>query len=354
MADNRYSFLIPIIPLGLIIALLAVESGSTWLAVGIWLIVVFAFLLLAMLFSWRVTTLPSGFLIDERNKVSLARVQASIWVGLLLSAYITATLWNAVNQFANPLDVGVDSYLWILLGISLTALIASPFIKGNKEWTRRSDQIHTLDTPKDAKFSDILRGEEEGNFYTLDIAKVQFFFFTIILAFAYTVELIQSYTLATVNAVKINQLPVFDSDMILLLGISATAYLISKGIPRPANDNATLLAKVNGLISRANNYVKLAEKKEQDPQTAYERYIDAIESYDDAFVLFSDYLAQISKEIPAKASELKESIDKDKQEITGQYEADPTATLTTHTMAIFRGMIERYRNLMYDLKKQMY
>jgi hypothetical protein len=251
-------------------------------------------LLLAMLFSWKATSLLSGFLIDERNKLSLARVQACIWVGMLLSAYITATLWNSITNQPSPLNVTVDDSLWILIGISLTALIASPLIKGNKSWTRRADQIHSLDTPKDAKFSDILMGEEEGNFFTLDFAKIQFFFFTIIMAFAYAVELIQVFYLAGVGApaAMITQLPAFNSSLIILLGISAAAYLVSKGIPRPSNDSAIVLAKVTGLSYKARDLVKIAERKAQDPQTTYQSYLDAVECFEDAFVLFSDCRAR--------------------------------------------------------------
>jgi hypothetical protein len=50
---------------------------------------------------------------------------------------------------------------------------------------------------------------------------------------------------------------------------------------------------------------------------------------------------------------LKSQLEQSKKEITDQYEADPGAAQTSHTWAVFKGMIDKYRNMMFNIKNLM-
>jgi hypothetical protein len=82
--------------------------------------------------------------------------------------------------------------------------------------------------PKYARWSDLFRGEETGNADYLDMAKIQMFFFTIVLVFAYGVALFGSLVAGPLN---LHEFPALDSSMVALLGISHAAYLTSKVTP---------------------------------------------------------------------------------------------------------------------------
>ncbi len=84
----------------------------------------------------------------------------------------------------------------------------------------------------DAKWSDMLSGEKIYDFQLLDIAKIQMFFFTIIIVFSYAALIwaqmstmgaeILLWILPTVS------LPVFSSSLVMLLGLSHAGYLSLK------------------------------------------------------------------------------------------------------------------------------
>jgi hypothetical protein len=80
----------------------------------------------------------------------------------------------------------------------------------------------------DANFDDLFRGEETGNAAVLDLAKIQMFYFTLILVLSYAVSL--GAMLISAEA-KISAFPAFDAGMVALLGISNAGYLTDKAVP---------------------------------------------------------------------------------------------------------------------------
>jgi len=193
-----------------------------------------------------------GVLIDERFKMSLSRMQLFLWTVVILSGYLTAALANLSAGQANPLSIAVPVQLWALMGISTTSLVGSPLLKSTKkstdpdkdQFTKTKNEMGKLgvdknkikndglivenDSPDDAKFSDLFKGEETGNAATLDLAKIQLFFFTVILVFAYAVVLGNDFTK---TVIKICAFPALDTGMVALLGISHAGYLTNKAIP---------------------------------------------------------------------------------------------------------------------------
>jgi hypothetical protein len=204
-----------------------------------------------------ITGLWHGMLIDERNKISLSRLQMILWMIVLLSGFITATLANVAAGRPDPLAIEISSELWLLLGISTTALVGSPLVKQAKRAKSASQldvqrartqlavqrgmqddeaadrievdgQLMVNRSPADARWSDMFRGEEAGNAGHLSLAKIQMFYFTLILVLAYAMALGAMFA---GSAIIIDRLPAPDGSILALLGISHAGYLSDKAVP---------------------------------------------------------------------------------------------------------------------------
>jgi hypothetical protein len=211
-----------------------------------WLINLALFVAFLVVVGHGVTGRPLGLLIDDRKKMSLSRLQMVLWTITILSGLLTAALSNIglfIAALSNadlqkqlgpsfaPLAILVSSNVWLLMGISTTSLIGSPLLNSNK---MRDGKIETRDDPHDAEVADLFRGEELSNNDVLDLAKVQMFFFTVVLVLAYAV-LIGAMFIPTASQINspITKLPELDPSMITLLGISHAGYLANKAVPHP-------------------------------------------------------------------------------------------------------------------------
>lgn len=200
-----------------------------------------------------ITGIWSGVLIDEFNKMSLARLQMVLWTIVILSGILTAGLANIASGQSDPIAISVPPELWLVMGISITSLVGSPLILSTKtervvdemDMARTFDSIvskqgadpDTLDTkgmimsntvPSAARWSDMFRGEEVGNGSQLDLGKIQMFYFTLILVFIYGAAL---GALFSSGAARIDAFPALSSSMVALLGISHAGYLTNKAVP---------------------------------------------------------------------------------------------------------------------------
>lgn len=193
-----------------------------------------------------------GVLINERNLISLSRFQMALWTVVVLAAYFTYALMRIkAGNVSDALNVGIDSNLWILLGISTTSLVGSPLFLNTKKdkspaptvipriaaLTQESKQAVTDDSQgtlyanpsiDDARMTDMFQGDELGNTMHIDLAKVQMFYFTIIAVVAFFV---MTYK-AVISGAPLGdsaQLPVLPDGLVAILGISHAGYLTSKG-----------------------------------------------------------------------------------------------------------------------------
>ena len=80
--------------------------------------------------------------------------------------------------------------------------------------------------PSEAKFSEMFMGDEVGNENVIDMAKVQMFFFTILIVFSYAVMLM--VLLLTQEPAVISEFPGLSEGTVALLGISSGGYLANK------------------------------------------------------------------------------------------------------------------------------
>jgi len=207
-----------------------------------------------------------GVLVDERNRMSLSRLQLVLWTIVVLSGFLTAALWNIAKGVGSPLSIAVSEQLWMLLGISTTSLVASPLILSTKkqepppstvtpeaEAAKAQEANSTMNAlaaqglppdsvttqgnvvvwkwPSDARIADLFQGDEIGNAGHLDLGKVQMLFFTVILVFAYTVTLAHWFWKPDG---AISSLPTLDPGMTALLAISHGGYLANKAVPHSA------------------------------------------------------------------------------------------------------------------------
>jgi hypothetical protein len=218
---------------------------GAWLGV---LVLLIAFIIVSGRF---VTGYWRGALIDDRNQISLSRLQLALWTGLILSAFLEAALSNIrLAQAQSPLTIAMPAEIWAVLGIATTSLVGSPLILATKRErvpdpqdakntlnqlgnagvpATTEGQVIKYQSPADARWSDMLTGDETANGAHLDLGKVQMFFFTLVLVVAYAVAL-GSLFLHTSG--KIGAFPVLDAGMIALLGISHAGYLANKAVPR--------------------------------------------------------------------------------------------------------------------------
>lgn len=254
--------------LGGMAALGLLGPGWGWNNLATWLVNMALFMAAVAVAGHGVVGRWAGALIDDRNKMSLARLQMVIWSAVILSAFLTAGLHNVrvllnSQQPFEPLSITLPGQLWLMMGISTTALVGSPLLKNMKrdrdadgaqrertmaalarqrgwpldkahERVFMSGQIVCNHDPRDAQVSDFFKGEEAGNAAQLDLARMQMFFFTVALVVVYAVAL---GSLFAKGGGVISRFPEIDPSMAALLGISNAGYLANKAVPNSQSQN---------------------------------------------------------------------------------------------------------------------
>ena len=257
---NDHEHIEPTIKVGWFIGILLAMGVGGWflaqwnllLTWGIIFALMAAFLICA---GYNRTRRVAGCLIDARNRMSLSRFQLICWTLLVLSAFITAVLYNIqVNLSGQAMLVAIPEALWVVMWISTTSLIGSPLLLKTTKDELAKDKLPPGTSEKDAKvllpgaascndcmtearWSELLQGETNANDRVLDIARVQMFYFTWIALLMYTYLLVDTFVKAgsTAEAYGIDSLPPVSGGLIALLGISHTAYLAKKRINEPAS-----------------------------------------------------------------------------------------------------------------------
>jgi hypothetical protein len=91
--------------------------------------------------------------------------------------------------------------------------------------------LHRNTDPSQARWEDLFRGEEIGNYKLVDMSKVQMFFFTVILVFSYASAMhgLIQLEVAMKNPLGVD-FPLFTAGMNNLLAISHAGYLTVKSV----------------------------------------------------------------------------------------------------------------------------
>lgn len=213
-----------------------------------WVMILILMTAFAALNGHGITGVWRGILIDNRNRISLSRLQILAWTIVVLSALITSILANVRLGSDAPLEVAIPQPLWILMGISAASAFGAPALLGNKRPIRadpaerrrtaemlleqgsaaplEEDPSIVLRNPaiRDARWSELLKGDESGNAANVDLGKLQMFLFTFVLVCGYGAALYAMFR----QGEFVTSLPAVEDGMNVLLGISQTGYLASK------------------------------------------------------------------------------------------------------------------------------
>ncbi len=209
--------------------------------------VTLAALALAMAVSgMAVNGRPAGIVIDNRNRVSLSKFQATLWTLLVITALVTVASHNlAADPTGAPLSFDIPAELLAAMGISAASLVATPLALSLKTGTvATADDLQNAlgkmepgqlnpagkvfgraDAAK-AEWADMLRGEEVGNAFSTDLSKVQQLFISLLLVGIYGMAVL--FRLDEAGQVA---LPPLQEKFVWLLAVSHASYISYKAAP---------------------------------------------------------------------------------------------------------------------------
>lgn len=200
-----------------------------WPLMVTWLMLIAIMVIILVRLSVSIVGRGNGFLLNKYKKYDLSQFQLAFWTIIIFGAFAAAVFYNIRLGEAEPFNITIQSEIWIILGIDLTVLVGSPLIDNTKEDKPENVPLDRNDSPDEAEFSEMFRGDEDPAATTMDLGKVQMFYITCLLMFVYVLKLIQMFSEPTA---VISALPTFDSSMIALLSISNTGFLVKKAIPQ--------------------------------------------------------------------------------------------------------------------------
>jgi len=248
-----HSLAVVIILLAMIVIGLAVPTD---VALAAWLANLALLAIGLVVAGHGITGFWRGLLIDDRNKFSLSRLQMILWIVVVFSGFFTAVLVNVRAEREDPFEIAIPEEIWLAMGVSTTSLIGSPLLKSTKKdkqpekveykqtvgllAQQESLTIEEVETkvatkgqivintdPKYARLSDLFRGEETGNAASLDLGKMQMFYFSVLLVLGYAVALGDRFS----GGAGVAEFPAFSGSMAALMVISHGGYLANKVIP---------------------------------------------------------------------------------------------------------------------------
>ncbi len=239
-------------------AVVALTAFFVWMAVWLpwgvyssWIVAMMALTVFTLVVGRGVTGVWKGALVDERLRMSLSRLQMLAWTVVIVGALGTMTIARAQTNPVTAMDIEVPATVWALLGISVMSLIGSPLIKNaKKDPALGPDPVQAAallaargkspgqvtveglvvknTSIGDASFADLFMGEYVETSTLLDVAKIQMFFFTVLLVLAYAIAV--GRILRTDPSLA--SLPEVGDGMLPLLGISHAGYLLSKTVTK--------------------------------------------------------------------------------------------------------------------------
>ena len=247
----------PLIGFALILLVVAIVLAAAYLAPGWNWIATLALMFGFVMFLGKVMTHRVwGFLINDRNLMSVSRFQTTLWTLLVLSGFFAIVMQRlAAGHVGDALDVAIPWEVWSLLGISSAALVGSPLLSNGKRTKTprdphdlgkqldkqfgfpdgtsarvREGTLYANPAAEDAKFTDMFEGDELKDTSLIDLAKLQMFFFTVIVAVAYGAGLFNLLTSTHLSGTI--AMPTMSTGLLALMGISNGAYLANKGIEK--------------------------------------------------------------------------------------------------------------------------
>jgi hypothetical protein len=231
-----------------------------------WAVTILLLLLVIAVVGASVNGRPDGVIIDNRNRVSLSKFQATLWTVLVLSAVIVAASAKAYATMGGAaLALGIPPELLIAMGISSASLAATPFILNLKSGgptveLLRDQTTGSLSAGPDqivakgrvfgragaagASWADMFRGDEISNAASPDLGKIQQFIVSVGLVTLYGGMLWARFSDGRI----LQSFPPLGDEFIWLLGISHASYLVYKAVPHgpPAEAGSAIVDEAVG------------------------------------------------------------------------------------------------------------
>jgi hypothetical protein len=203
-----------------------------------------------------------GVLITPQYTMSLSRTQTVVWTILICGSFM-AVAFERLAAGADALAFTIPDTLLGLIGISLTSAVAtSAVLSGKSAKPATQAQVDlaeqkneteveacgTLFGYKDkskACLMDMFEGDELGDAHTIDLGKVQMFFFTIVGAVVYLGEMYSQ-----LGAVP-TSLPDLPTNLVYLMGMSHAGYVGNKLVNRTPDATVTQSAAATATVNKS-------------------------------------------------------------------------------------------------------
>ena len=219
-----------------------------------WIVIAIILVFVEILIGYGARKHWLGILIDSRNRFSLSRLQIVLWSTVLISAFFSVLLQ------VNSTEIYIPPEVWALMGISTGSAAGAVMIKGTKAQQQPTgDAVQKqadrsgktvaevaqslrglLPTANKPRFSDLFTGEEMSDQTTVDIGKVQMFFFTFVAVIGYVTALHGNSLAVSPDGLKEHYcayFPALSTSLLTLIGISHVGYLTVKATPKTPTQN---------------------------------------------------------------------------------------------------------------------
>jgi hypothetical protein len=212
--------------------------------------------------GYAVTGYASGIAMSSWNDYSLSKLQMALWTIVVVAALLTIAKIRILGYFGgaghgiDPLAINIPPELLVAMGIAAFTTAATPAILALKasqtpdpgqiaaarqrvadttsgvanDFTHTGNAIARID-PKNARWLDVIVGDETANAGIVDLSKVQQLLITLLLLGAYTGTIIRELATAT-SAASIDSLPPLSEGFLALMAVSHAGYLTYKAVPK--------------------------------------------------------------------------------------------------------------------------
>ncbi len=185
---------------------------------------------------------PFGTIIDNRNRMSLSKVQMILWTIMILSALVVATFFRVAHSVSDAADIDVQGELLVLMGISLTSTAITPLILRAKQDQSSDKPGFANASHKDvsaASLIDLIRGDDMANAGAIDLSKVQQLIITLGVMVSYSASIWTALSLGKGGgATWFSTFPALKDGLVGLIGISHAGYLAYKAAPHGKGDKS--------------------------------------------------------------------------------------------------------------------
>lgn len=110
---------------------------------------------------------PMGIFINERNVMSLSRMQIIAWTLVIVSALLVMVFVRLIYGEPDPFGIMIDWHIWAVLGLSASAAVGAPLINSTKSQTEPAGTdektLNQAEAEKDRANNDLKKKENEAD-----------------------------------------------------------------------------------------------------------------------------------------------------------------------------------------------